>query len=208
MRQQGKLTDWNDEKGFGFITPSVGGSRVFVHISSFPRGRRRPMVNERVTYTVSRDGKNRIRAVDVTFQKKLRAAAGRPPGLALALALFAIFFALLAGLTQRGDVAPLILIFYFAMSALSFAMYGLDKSAAKRGGWRTAEATLHLFELAGGWPGALVAQRLFRHKTKKQPFQFLFWCAVLVNCAALGWVINGEAGAGFRLDFWHGLITR
>lgn len=39
-RQQGVLVDWNDERGFGFITPSAGGSRVFVHVSGFPRGQR------------------------------------------------------------------------------------------------------------------------------------------------------------------------
>ena len=40
MRRQGTVTDWNDERGFGFITPEAQGSRVFVHISALPRGRR------------------------------------------------------------------------------------------------------------------------------------------------------------------------
>ena len=40
MRHEGRLTEWNDAKGFGFIAPVTGGPRVFVHVSEFPRGRR------------------------------------------------------------------------------------------------------------------------------------------------------------------------
>ncbi|MCO8123780.1 DUF1294 domain-containing protein [Stieleria sp. TO1_6] len=67
-------------------------------------------------------------------------------------------------------------------------MYGEDKSAARNGRWRTSEATLHLVELLGGWPGALVGQEFFRHKTKKLSFQIDFLLIVLTNCAALAWL--------------------
>lgn len=40
--------------------------------------------------------------------------------------------------------------FYALMSVLSFSLYGLDKRASARGGWRTPEARLHLVELLGG----------------------------------------------------------
>lgn len=47
---------------------------------------------------------------------------------------------------------------------------------------------LHLVSLLGGRPGALLAQKVFRHKARKQPFQAVFWVAVLVNCLALAWL--------------------
>ncbi len=83
---------------------------------------------------------------------------------------------------------------YAALSAVAFVAYGLDKSAAVRGGRRTPEFALHLIALAGGWPGALAGQVAFRHKTRKQPFRAIFWCTVAVNCAALVWLL-GVVGA-------------
>ena len=79
---------------------------------------------------------------------------------------------------------------YPLMSVLAFALYGSDKTAAGRGGWRTPEATLHAVALLGGWPGALLAQRVFRHKTRKQPFRTVFWCTVAANCAVAGWLLT------------------
>lgn len=70
-----------------------------------------------------------------------------------------------------------------AMSTVAYVMYWLDKKAARRGGRRIPESTLHLVGLVGGWPGALLAQRQFRHKTIKQPFQAIFWTTVVVNLA-------------------------
>ena len=87
---------------------------------------------------------------------------------------------------------------YVVLSVASLILYGVDKTAAEHGRWRIPETTLHLVSVAGGWPGALVAQRLFRHKTRKQPFRTVFWCTVVVNCAALAWVVHSMPAAWLR----------
>ena len=76
---------------------------------------------------------------------------------------------------------------YAAMSVVSFALYRADKSAARDGRWRTPESTLHLVDLLGGWPGGLVAQDVFRHKSRKGSFQATFWFTVVLNVVAVGW---------------------
>ena len=74
------------------------------------------------------------------------------------------------------------------MSTLAFITYAFDKSAAIAGRWRTPENTLHLVSLACGWPGALLAQQLLRHKTSKPSFVGLFWLTATVNAGAcLAW---------------------
>ncbi|OUE40925.1 hypothetical protein BZY95_13255 [Billgrantia desiderata SP1] len=194
MRHEGKLTEWNDAKGFGFITPATGGPRVFVHISAFPRGGRRPTLNEPITYHLTRDSQNRPRAQKALYLKAARHASPRSRGLMLASAIAAAFFALLAALSAAGHVPMQLLAAYALLSVITFAMYGIDKAAAGKGRRRIPEATLLFAGLIGGWPGALVAQRLFRHKTRKQPFQVIFWCGVVVNCGVVGWLIyTGEA---------------
>jgi uncharacterized membrane protein YsdA (DUF1294 family) len=54
---------------------------------------------------------------------------------------------------------PIIAAVYGLMSLITFVVYYLDKRAARLGRPRTPEATLHVLELLGGWPGALLAQR-------------------------------------------------
>jgi uncharacterized membrane protein YsdA (DUF1294 family)/cold shock CspA family protein len=70
---------------------------------------------------------------------------------------------------------------YPLVSLLSFCQYWLDKQHAQKGRWRTPENSLHIAELAGGWPGALVAQQVFRHKTRKLSFQLMFWAIVVLH---------------------------
>ncbi|MEP6558267.1 MAG: DUF1294 domain-containing protein [Burkholderiales bacterium] len=74
---------------------------------------------------------------------------------------------------------------YIATSIATYITYALDKSAAHRGARRTPEDTLHLLSVAGGWPGALLAQQHLRHKTTKQAFRQVFWATVVLNVAAL-----------------------
>jgi uncharacterized membrane protein YsdA (DUF1294 family) len=70
---------------------------------------------------------------------------------------------------------------YGIVSVLAFFLYWADKRKARADAWRTPENILHAVELAGGWPGALIAQQVFRHKTRKVSFQILFWVIVLLH---------------------------
>ena len=76
------------------------------------------------------------------------------------------------------------------LNAFSFLIYGADKAAARRGGRRVPENVLHLCALLGGWMGALLAQRVFHHKTGKRRFQFVFLITVLANGACLFWILH------------------
>lgn len=70
---------------------------------------------------------------------------------------------------------------YLLASAACFAAYALDKSAARSRARRTPERTLLLLGLAGGWPGAVLAQQWLRHKSAKASFRAKFWATVCVN---------------------------
>lgn len=110
-------------------------------------------------------------------------------GIALALAAATLFFTILVGLLVLEKLPVTLLAAYGLFSGAAFLMYGADKSAAEQGRWRTSESTLHTIALLGGWPGALVARRVFRHKTIKQPFRTIFWFTVIANCVALAWFV-------------------
>lgn len=74
-----------------------------------------------------------------------------------------------------------LLFYYLVWSLVTFIVYGIDKCSAKRNTWRTSEPTLHLLSLLGGWPGALIGQKVFHHKTKKIGFRLVFWITLLAN---------------------------
>ena len=97
--------------------------------------------------------------------------------------------------TILGRIPWLLLGGYVAMSCATFLVYAWDKSAAQQGRWRTPESTLHLLGFVGGWPGALAAQRLLRHKSRKQEFLLVFWLTVIVNTAGICLLVwSGLAG--------------
>lgn len=62
------------------------------------------------------------------------------------------------------------LIYAVAANIFAFACFGIDKRRAETGTWRISEASLSRTALFGGWVGAKLGQRMFRHKTRKQPF--------------------------------------
>ena len=195
MRSKGKITSWNDDKGYGFITPLAGGKQIFVHVSALSNRSRRPEVNEVVTYSVSKDKQGRPCAANATLvgDKPVKKPSKKRGKTAI---LFALLFLSMIGVSVvTGDLSELLLIAYVSLSLVTFVAYAIDKSAAQRGAWRTSEGTLLILGLAGGWPGALMAQQMLRHKSKKQSFRATFWVSVLMNCAALAWLYTDDGKA-------------
>lgn len=88
---------------------------------------------------------------------------------------------------------------YPLMSLLTLALYGYDKKQARHQGQRTPEKILHAAELLGGWPGALVGQQVFRHKTRKVSYQWVFWLIVMLH--ELFWIDRVLTGGKYLT--WH-----
>ena len=88
------------------------------------------------------------------------------------------------------SVPHILWLVYAGLSALTFMVYWQDKWSAQKGQWRTPEKTLQLLALAGGWPGAVLAQQWLRHKSSKTRFQLEFWLMVLINVAAVLWLCS------------------
>jgi uncharacterized membrane protein YsdA (DUF1294 family)/cold shock CspA family protein len=201
-QRRGTITRWKDDRGFGFIRPDEGGDEVFFHVSGLSRNQGRPADNVAVAYSVERDAKSRkLRAVNVQLMEQASArrpraapAVGPAPAkpLVLAIVFVGAFFLALAALVVQGALPALALAAYGLCSLITFVAYRADKLKAMAGKWRTPEASLHLLELFGGWPGGLIAQWYYRHKNGKPAYQIIFWLAVLANLGALAlWVVGG-----------------
>jgi len=209
VRMKGVLTTWNDERGFGFVTPAVGGPDVFVHISVFPDDQPRPVAGDEVGYELefSPEGKPRAARAAIVSAVQGRARATEPvshPRLAPAprasrLGYLAVlgFFGIAFVVALIRPIPYWVWILYVGMSFATFVAYALDKRAAERSGWRLSEGSLLAMGLTCGWPGAIIAQQVYRHKTAKMSFQIVFWVTVIVNVVAFvvfSWVASLDLG--------------
>lgn len=206
--QKGVIERWDDQKGFGFISIGQG-KKVFFHISAVrgayrpqqgevvmfqlgkdgqgrptaihvrsdiltidnPRIRMKPKVDS----TCSTDG--RATSYSTRISQKTRLSESAIPWVYV-LVLLALPVVGLIDLAINYQLRLGIFIYAIA-SALTYYFYWDDKRRAKLSGWRIPEANLHFWAFVGGWPGAFIAQQQFRHKTKKVPFQIVFWLVVI-----------------------------
>jgi uncharacterized membrane protein YsdA (DUF1294 family)/cold shock CspA family protein len=184
-RLEGTLASWNPDRGFGFIEPAGGGQRVFAHIRAFPQGSQTPVVGSQLSYEVETtpDGKTRARFVRVAGTPIVQ-TYGRVGTNILSYLPIVLFIALYIVVEILWHPPYWVLFVYLVTSLLCILIYSLDKSAAAAGRWRVSESALLLLGLAGGWPGAILAQRLLHHKTKKRSFQSAFAGSVVVNILA------------------------
>ena len=66
-----------------------------------------------------------------------------------------------------------VLIYYLlSVNLLTFLAFGIDKWKAKQKRWRITEAALLLLAALGGSPAALLAMRVFHHKTLHKKFRY------------------------------------
>ena len=195
MRYEGKLVEWNDDKGFGYVLPNAGGRRIFVHFNCFASRKRRPEVGDLLTFGVGLDANKRSCAVKVAPViaplERARAATQREAREGASRLSHWFAFAWITYVLTLGALTRLpwkFVIAWAAINALTYVVYAADKSSAKQRGRRTSEARLHLLALAGGWPAAAVAQQRLRHKSSKGEFRAVFWVTVLANCAVMIWL--------------------
>lgn len=153
-----------------------------------------------ITFELSTDKQGRPCAAKAVFAgDKLREKVPQKRGTwKIGIALGFLLFIGLGVLTGR--LPGLIGIAYAALSLVTFVAYAWDKSSARRGAWRIPEGNLHLLGLAGGWPGALLAQQLLRHKSKKATFRVVLWVTVLINVGVFVWLVTGERGSFLGLS--------
>lgn len=193
-RLAGRITGWDDERGFGFVAPNGGGERSFVHISDFQPGSRRPVDGDLVSYVSGKDARGRMKARVIRHadpKVKSRRPSARFPGVVVGIcALMAT-----AAAAAFGVIPTLLSAVYVTLSGMSYFMYWRDKRAAMRDGQRVPENTLHVSDLLGGWPGALMAQQMFRHKTTKASFRVVFWMTVVLNLAGAWWLVSSGTAA-------------
>ncbi len=191
-KKKGIISNWNEEKGFGFITPNSGGKSIFFHINDYSLRHKRPLKKLSVQYFISTDPKGRLCAIDVAPLKGHKNNGREIRQKIFSLCLFSIFSIVIYVLLES-EFIPIELVFLYAiMSFVAFLMYAKDKNAAERDRWRTPESTLHTVALLGGWPGARIAQSFLRHKSKKKSFRFTYWITVIINCGALYWLVTPE----------------
>ena len=191
MRIKGKIATWHDDKGYGFVAPLSGDKQVFVHIKAFSNRNRRPQVNDIVSFAVSKDRQGRPCAIQATLagDKLKEKTAQKSNSFSI---VFALGFLVVVGISVlTGRLPEFIGIAYAVLSLIAYFVYLWDKSAAKHGDWRTSESALHFLGLAGGWPGALIAQQTLRHKSKKVEFRRVLWATVLINCGVFVWLLTG-----------------
>lgn len=195
----GVITSWDDAKGYGFIRFGDKLQNVFFHISAFHYATSRPKIGQNVSFYCKKTlPEKRQRAARVVlrgdeafllddfpsdYNRAQLTTANMPKFLACSLTA-------LAFLAVTAYFSVVLAAVYFILSTVSYLMYKFDKQIAvtpkkKKQAYRARipEKNLHLADILGGWPGALVSRAVYNHKTSKPGFIRLFWLTAAINIA-------------------------
>jgi len=181
MTDQGTLQEWNDEKGYGFITPDEKGRKVFAHIHDFRSSHPRPRNGDVVHFVVGKDSQGRSCAKKI---QRPRIAKKASTWLFPKMVIIS-FFVWVGFQTANGVYPPDLPVGMVLLSLFSYIQYGADKKRAQSHQFRISEARLHFFDLLGGWPGGWIAQNRYNHKTQKNEFQAVFVLTLLIHAGCV-----------------------
>ena len=198
MKFQGKVENWNDQKGYGFVEPNGGGKRTFVHINAFKNRHRRPIDGDIIVYTLVAEGDDKFKAEEIKFARdsvRTRPKSKSKSAIAFTEKLTLVFFIGLLALVVVGSLPVIVIGLYSAISLVTFFAYASDKKAARNRGWRISQKKLHTLALFGGWPGALMAQNRLRHKSIKKEFKLVYRATILANLAGLLWIYSEQGNS-------------
>lgn len=169
-----RVIEWHADKGFGWL--QFGEKRLFLHRRDFSRAHHTPRVGEEIRFNWGLDAQRRPCAQNAVQVREVSDVS--------LVGLFFLSMLLVlpayAWLKMGWEIWKLAA-YFFAVSWVTYAAYASDKRKARMEAWRTPEMFLHLLELAGGWPGAWVAQRRLRHKCSKISYLFEFWLIICIH---------------------------
>ncbi|PIE82203.1 MAG: DNA-binding protein [Cardiobacteriales bacterium] len=184
LELSGNILYWNDTKGYGFIKVKGYKNNFFFHISTFAYHHRRPNRGDKVTFLAYQQN-NEWQVTRVVLSEHLSSLYSKEaqdqqilqPHIleAIVYSFIVIFFYFILVLTS----IPLALS-SLIISLLTAFLYAIDKHAAIHNKQRVPEASMHIAAMLGGWPGALIARPLLRHKTTKIRFIIFFWLSIII----------------------------
>lgn len=193
MAISGVVSEWNDQKGYGFISVNDEPIRIVFHIGDLSGHSVRPKVQEKVTFTLAKDGRGNLRATDVH----------RPITFGFSFALVIWFITTFVASLYLLNYPTFMISYLLLISGTTYSLYALDKVVSNHSRWQIPESLFHLASVLGGWPGAVFAQSLLRHKPISPSFNACFWLSVFLSLTLYTWSLTPNG----RVDLQALLMT-
>ncbi|MGF1695432.1 DUF1294 domain-containing protein [Vibrio kyushuensis] len=176
----GKIAEWDDIKGYGFISVDRQAPRILFHLSDLSGHSQRPRLNERVHFTLTKDVHGSFIAKEIE----------RPVIFSFSLAVTVWFITILGSAVWLLHYPSIALLYYAFLSSVTYLVYLYDRSATIDKHTRMPEIFLHTLAILGGWPGAALAQSFLRHKSIGTSFRYGFWATVVLNVSLYAWTFT------------------
>lgn len=83
------------------------------------------------------------------------------------------------------NINHLLFTYLILANLINLLLFYIDKRRARKGDWRVSESTFFYIALLGGSLGAIIAMKIFKHKTRRTKFKILLPLCFLLNILTL-----------------------